>query len=376
MTEIDYYEQVRQNLVLGPLYAPKHKKIIKLLKVFWNEEEIKILSHFEKAGNFITAKALEAKTGIPKNEINKILRRPLKNGTIAKKGSRYTLLPLIPGIFEKYFIVRKDSEENQKEAAKLYRDIMKKFGPALAYEGGHSPFRPLLPYEAKEKLIEINESLDYKSQALSYELVKEMIDKNEDFAVIPCQCRLIAELAGEEPCKVAPPEMGCFMVGMAAQAVPAMCDDARILTKEEAIQFLKDTEKAGLVHNASFGTTEPGIFICNCCSCHCGALYPARLMHVKGSHTSNYSPKINMELCVGCETCARKCPGEAIFHRFPNEADGSDEKMVVREELCIGCGVCAANCPKDAIKMVKVRDNVPEKGPKYGDYSIGELITM
>jgi len=375
MTEIDYYEQVRQNMVLGPLYAYKHKKIIKLLKIFWNEEEIKILSHFGKVGDFISAKALEEKTGIPKGEIKKILNRPLRNGTIARKGAKYTLLPLIPGIFEKYFIVRKDTEENQKEAAKLYREIMKKFSSAAAYERSHSPFRPLLPYEAKEKLIEINESLDYESQALPYELVKEMIDQNEHFAVIPCQCRLIGELTGE-PCECAPAEMGCFMVGIAAQAVPTMCEDARTLTKEEAIQFLKDTEKAGLVHNASFGTTERGVFICNCCSCHCGALYPARLMHVKGASTSNYTPKINMELCIKCETCMRKCPGEAIFHKFPNEADLSDEKMVIREELCIGCGLCAANCPKDAIKMVKVRENVPKKGPKYDKFSIGELITM
>ncbi len=376
MTEIDYYEKVRQNLVLGPLNAPKHKKIIKLLKVFWNEEEIKILSHFGKVGNFISLKALEEKTGIPKGEIKKILNRSIRNGTIAKKGARYTLLPLVPGVFEKYFIVRKDTEENQKEAAKLYREIFKKFSPAAAYEGVHKIFRPLLPYEAKEKLIEINESLDYESQALSYELVKDLIDKNEHFAVIPCQCRLIGELTGE-PCKIAPAEMGCFIVGLAAQAIPTMCDDGRLLTKEEAIQFLKDTEKAGLVHNASFGTTEPGMFICNCCSCHCGALYPARLMHVKGSIASNYSPKINMELCIKCETCMRKCPGEAIYHKFPIEADLSDEKMVIREELCIGCGVCAANCPKDAIKMVKVRENVPEKGTKFGgQYSIGDLITM
>jgi len=54
MTEIDYYEQVRQNLVLGPINAPKHKKIIKLMQVFWNDEEIKILSHFGKVGQWIS----------------------------------------------------------------------------------------------------------------------------------------------------------------------------------------------------------------------------------------------------------------------------------------------------------------------------------
>jgi len=379
MTEIDYYEQVRQNLELGPLHAPKHKKVIKLMKVFWDEEEIKVLSHFGKVGNFISKRELSEKSDLPKDKVKQILARSVRNGTIVNKGSRYSLLPLIPGIFEKYFIVRKDTDENQKKAARLYRDIMKEIMPQNSYESrkseGHHTFRPLLPYEAEEKLIDINESLDYKSQALPYELVKEMIDQNEDFAVIPCQCRLIGELSGE-PCECAPAEMGCFMVGIAAKLMPSMCDEARILTKEEAIQFLKDTEKAGLVHNASFGTTESGIFICNCCSCHCGALYPAKLMHVTGAAASNYAPKINMELCVKCETCMKKCPGEAIYHKWPKETDKSDELIIIREELCIGCGVCAVNCPKDAIKMVKVRENVPEKAPKFGDISLGELISM
>ncbi|MFX1451332.1 MAG: hypothetical protein ACFFCM_10845, partial [Promethearchaeota archaeon] len=68
MTEIDPYENVRQKLILGPLNAPKHKIITKLLKVFWNEEEIKILSHFESADQWNPLKVLEEKTGIPKKK--------------------------------------------------------------------------------------------------------------------------------------------------------------------------------------------------------------------------------------------------------------------------------------------------------------------
>jgi len=175
MQEDDYYEHIRQNLVLGPLHVPKHKKIIELMKVFWTEEDIKILYHFNKVGNWVSLKQLEGKSGIPKDEIKRILARSLRNGTLAKKGTRYSLIPLLPGIFEKYFIVRKDTEENQKKAAKLYRVIMKEILPQQSYESEGRGFRPLLPYEAKEKLIEINEALDFESQALPYELVKQMI---------------------------------------------------------------------------------------------------------------------------------------------------------------------------------------------------------
>ena len=375
MTEIDYYEQVRQKLVSGDIHAPKHKKVIKLMKIFWNEEEIKLLSHFDTVGNYISPKQLSEKAGIPKDEIKKILARSVENGTLSKTGARYSLKTILPGIFEKYFIIRKDSEENQKEAAKLFSHIIKKIEPGIKYQITEKSFHPLLPYDSKEKLIEINESLDYESQVLSYEIVKQLIDENEYFAVVPCQCRLIGELTGE-PCDCAPAEMGCFMVGLAARALPEMTEHVRVLTKEEAIQFLKDTEKAGLVHNASYGSEEQGMFICNCCSCHCAELYPARLMHSKGANPSNYQPHRNMDLCVKCETCMRMCPGEAIYHKYPNKPDSSDEQMLIREDLCIGCGVCAANCPKDAIKMIKVRDIFPEKAKKHGNLTIGDLITM
>ena len=373
MTEIDYYEQVRQKLVSGDIHAPKHKKVIKLMKIFWNEEEIKLLSHFDTVGNYISSKHLSEKSGIPKDQIKQILARSVENGTLARTGSRYSLKTILPGIFEKYFIIRKDSEENQLKAARLFRDIMKEVEPGLMYEITEKIFHPLLPYEAKEKLVKINESVDYKSQVLSYETVKQLIEDNEHFAVVPCQCRLIGELTGEL-CECAPAEMGCFMVGLAARALPEMTEHARVMTKEEAIQFLKDTEKAGLVHNASYGSEEQGMFICNCCSCHCGALYPARLMHYRGANPSNYKPNIDMDLCVKCETCMRMCPGDAIYHKWPHKTDSSDERMIVREDLCIGCGICAANCPKDAIKMIKVRDIFPEKAKKHGDFTIGDLI--
>ena len=63
MTEVDYYEAVRQKLVLGPLKYPKHRKIKKLLKVFWNEEEIKLISHFDTADKNISLSQLAERSG-------------------------------------------------------------------------------------------------------------------------------------------------------------------------------------------------------------------------------------------------------------------------------------------------------------------------
>lgn len=375
MSEVDYYDKVRQKLVLGPLSSPKHRKIIKLMKVFWNEEEIKLISHFDSADKYVSLKQLEVRSGMPKADIKQLLRRSLKNYTITKKGTKYCLEPIIPGIFEKYFQRSTDTEENLNKAAQLYRDIMKEVMPQRVREIDWSLFRPLLPLEADEKLIEINKDFDVESQTLPYESVMNLINKYDQFAVITCQCRLIGELSGE-PCEVAPAEMGCFVAGPAGQMmVDTGIRGARLLNKEEAIEFLKETEKHGLVHNAIYDKGfESSNFFCNCCSCHCGALFPAKLFHELGVYQSNYAPKFDNELCTKCETCLRKCPKEAIYHKFENEYDSSNEQMVLKEELCIGCGICAANCPNDAIKMVKVRDNIPPDKQLIGNKTFTEML--
>ncbi|MFX1570007.1 MAG: 4Fe-4S binding protein [Promethearchaeota archaeon] len=363
MTEVNNYEIVRQKLQIGRIFAPKHKKIFKLMKIFWNEEEIKILTHFKNVGGKISLKELESKTGIPKQEIEKILDRSVRNGTILKSNSDYRLLPLAPGVFELYFIKRKDSEENQKKAAEIYRYIFKNRAPDLENVNNiRKGFRPLLPYDSEEKLIKVDKSFDVENQVLPFEVVKDMIDKNDTFGVIPCQCRLIGEYTGD-PCELAPAEMGCFVVGESAKRWISE-GAARSLTREEAIDFIRETEKRGLIHNTISDTSkDTSRFICNCCSCHCGVLHPAKLYSYKGVVETNFVPEFDMELCTKCETCMKKCQSNAIYHLWPKKSDSSDESMKVREDLCVGCGICAVNCPNNAIKMVKVKNEHPARLP-------------
>ncbi|MFX1501685.1 MAG: ATP-binding protein [Promethearchaeota archaeon] len=363
MTEVDNYEIVRQKLQIGRITAPKRKEIFKLMKIFWNEEEIKILSHFKNVGGKISLEELNKKTGIPEQEIEEILKRSVNLGTIIQTNSDYRLMPLVPGIFELYFIKRKDTDENQQKVAEIYRYIFKNRAPDLENINNiRKGFRPLLPYDSEERLIKVDESFEVENQVLPFEIVKNMIDNNDTFAVVPCQCRLIGELTGE-PCEVASPELGCFVVGEGAKRWISQ-GAARSLTKEEAIDFLRKTEKAGLIHNSVADTSKDSSrFICNCCSCHCGALLPAKKYVYRGVVETNFVPEFDMELCTKCETCMKKCQNEAIYHIWPSKPDSSDESMKVREEVCVGCGICAANCPNNAIKMIKVKNEHPKRIP-------------
>jgi translation initiation factor RLI1 len=48
--------------------------------------------------------------------------------------------------------------------------------------------------------------------------------------------------------------------------------------------------------------------------------------------------------------------------------------MFINEDYCLGCGVCAGDYPKGAIKLIKVRDNVPAEKYKFGTKTFLELI--
>ena len=51
------------------------------------------------------------------------------------------------------------------------------------------------------------------------------------------------------------------------------------------------------------------------------------------------------EKCIGCITCMRRCPTEAI--RIVNG------KAKIQYEKCINCGACVTNCPFGAIAASK-----------------------
>jgi len=372
MTETEYYELIRQKLKLGPLYAPKHKKVEELMRIFWTEDEAKLLSQFNSCDTPTSLNELEERTGLSKKEIKEKLSAPYKKRTITKVGAKYTLLPLVPGIFEQYYIYRQDNEENLKKAAEIYRFLFKTFLLSLNIETDFKLFRPRLPLDAKEKLIEVNKEFDVKHQVLSFELIDELLNKYDTFATVPCQCRLIGEYTGD-PCKLAPALLGCFLAG--GVAVAAIQGGATGMNKEQAIEFLKKTEKAGLVHNCVADSSgESSLFVCNCCSCHCGALISAKEHKKVSVYPSNYIPKFNNELCTKCELCLKKCPMGAIFHHFPSEENKSDEHMFLHQEYCLGCGVCSANCPNKAITLIKVKDNEFKEKHKIGNKTFLDLL--
>ncbi len=65
-----------------------------------------------------------------------------------------------------------------------------------------------------------------------------------------------------------------------------------------------------------------------------------------GAQATNFfhSVYLDKELCIGCTTCVRRCPTQAIRVR--------NGKAHIAEERCIDCGECIRTCPKGAKKWI------------------------
>lgn len=61
-------------------------------------------------------------------------------------------------------------------------------------------------------------------------------------------------------------------------------------------------------------------------------------------HTYEHSVLLSADKCIGCTTCVRHCPTEAIRIR--------EGRAVINESRCIDCGECIRTCPQNAKKAV------------------------
>lgn len=345
-----------------PLQLPKHKKVIEFLKImFPSEDEAKIISIFETPiFDQKSVKKISELTGMSLDEVSQICEEMARRGVILKMGKKYALLPIMPGLFEFYFVSRKDSEENLRKAAELFHGLLD-IGLLNEWYSSEYPFFRTLPSSSihqKTKEIEVNENIDIKHEILVYEDVESYINASHSISIVNCACRTTSLYLGD---KCEKPMDICMALNMASDAlIPYGL--GRKVTKDEALETLKEAENQGLVHtiiNAS-GPDAP-MLICNCCTCHCGVLRGLTAFdNPRAFARSNYRPEINKENCKKCEKCVKICPMHAVWHHWPHNKELSDNYITIKENSCIGCGLCAHHCPNNAIYMNKIYNDIPE----------------
>jgi len=251
--------------------------------------------------------------------------------SFVKDGSRFYLAsPFVPGIFEFQFMRGTRTERDRKMARLIH-------AYKQAVETARGPQTITFP---ANRVIPVGETIRPGSKIHTYNQVSSYIERYDPIAVSTCFCRHEGKLLDEKS-DCGKPDDVCLQFGLGAQYVIER-GLGRQLNKEEARITLKRAEEAGLVH-ASMNAQEID-FICNCCPCHCMILQTALSQPKPGKVlSSGFQPRIDPDLCLGCQTCVERCPAKA-----PTLQDGISE---VDLDRCFGCGVCATSCPSAAIVM-------------------------
>jgi NAD-dependent dihydropyrimidine dehydrogenase PreA subunit len=120
---------------------------------------------------------------------------------------------------------------------------------------------------------------------------------------------------------------------------------ARKSTLKEALETLRKSHEAGLVHMAYTHKGEDRVsLICSCCPCCCSTLGGLLRFGIATKVlTSKFVAEENQEKCLNCGLCADRC----VFGARSFEAG----KLVIDSSRCFGCGLCVSTCPAGAITL-------------------------
>ena len=288
---------------------------------------------------------IKAKTDLDDLALQKMLNELMDNGLIIGLPSRstgimvYSLVSILPGLIE-YPFMRGEKGKMQMEVAKLMDTLFNELSHLTQsnydviveqFKGGN-PMDRVVPVEN-----EIETNLEV---VLPYEIIKDIIERNEIISINHCYCRNWKNNL-QDQCKLETPKLSCFQFGRYAQFLIDH-NFGKSISKGEAIKILKEAEDYGLIHKA-IHMKNPGQeedAFCNCCNCCCQffqlykrGIFPFRTL-------TYYIARVDEKKCIRCGTCAQKCPIEAI--------ELKDTVSITNLDRCIGCGLCAHHCPKKA----------------------------
>jgi NAD-dependent dihydropyrimidine dehydrogenase PreA subunit len=223
----------------------------------------------------------------------------------------------------------------------LWQEIMENEWPEMAQKVSQLLPRPFT------RVIPVGVAVPVSPQILNQENVREIIEKAKTLAVTKCTCRLTAHKC-DRPLEV------CLQVNKAADYSLAR-GTGKAVSKEEAMELLRTSEEAGLIH-VTMNKNQIDHFLCNCCPCCCQTMPILIKEGIRVIDPSRFQAIVDQSLCTSCGACLERCYFGAL--QFNGE-----EKIIVDGEKCLGCGLCRVVCPAEAISLTAVRPEnfVPEK---------------
>ena len=325
------YLKMRELLDASPSGCPEAPEIYEILQILFSEEEAALVSNLAYMAK--PAEAIAEKAGISPEEAAEMLESLADRGLVLasdRGGVRgYSMLPLMPGIFEFPFM-NGERNELQDRLAALWKD----YSPVLGRGLGSPGMRIIRAIPVQEEVVSV-------PGVLTYSMLYDLIDNAKATAIAHCACR-----ESERECDA--PREACMIFDDKADFLVER-GFARYLTADEMKEKLREFDRAGLVHQVN-NSQDKLTLICNCCPCCCHLL---RAVKEWGNPNviagSGFKPVVDEDVCVGCGICAdERCPMGAI-----TVVEGTSS---VDEAMCIGCGLCVTGCPNEALHLVVRED--------------------
>jgi len=194
-------------------------------------------------------------------------------------------------------------------------------------------------------------------QPVPIEECERIFDIATSIVRLPCICRTHAGKPDNAVCLAVtthPNDSALSEVVAGFDAGPDVAPLQR-LTKEQALELLRECERDGLMHSVwTFKSPLIGA-ICNCdMESGCLAMRMNVGHNIKTMWRGEYVAVLDKEKCTGCGACVKRCP---FFAFDPPASKGAP--AVLRAVDCWGCGVCRSACRADALSLTP-RSSVPE----------------
>jgi Fe-S-cluster-containing hydrogenase component 2 len=333
-----------KDLILG---YPFNEALPDLLKETYSPVEAQValaipnnLAPFE----VVALETIAAHSDLPESTVAKALeslssRNMLYTTTTTTGANGYALLQVGYGMPQTFFWGGRQ-DERARHMAKL---VLKYFNvPTTSKVYGGVPTKTY-------KYSPANLVIDVPMQGiLPNEQISSILDATTKVAVAHCPCRMSARVLGRKDCQhslevcLKYDEMAEFVIAKGL---------AREVSKDEARQILKDSEKEGLVHMVDNAQGQIK-HTCNCCGHYCWNVGIIRRRKIpRDTLMAVYFVRATeTDECIGCGVCVKICPVNAV--------NIVDDRAEVDLDWCIGCGVCAISCPAGAISIKRRSEEV------------------
>ena len=288
---------------------------------------------------------IASRAGVNPETAQVTLEGMARNGLVRSKRVEgeltFGLMPFAVGIYEEQ-LPRMDEE---------FATLVEQY-----FQESKGGFVNLAP--SVHRVVPVGEAVPFDLEIFPHERATELVENAKSWGVRDCICRVQQRLVGKgcdhevENCLVFSPVENAFESN----------ETSRPISKVEALQLLRDTEEAGLVHTTA-NHREKHYYICNCCTCCCGILRGVTEFDIPSAVArSDFRAVVDVEVCSACEDCQERCQFGAL---------SMEDVCLVNEARCVGCGLCVIECSTGALSMARRQQGqVPEPPADIKDWML------